>query len=106
MKKMLPKNHLKFLRILCALHDGENYVLESEIRKKWKKCPTHNSIINFGYGTYFEYNLDLDSPGYIPTAQALAYVSDRRLSSLSLLVSVITLIISAITLFLTFLQLL
>lgn len=87
----MQKTMIKFLKVLCSLYDGENYVPEHEIRKKWKNCPSHNTILNLGKDTYFEYNLEPSNPGYLPTIQGFTLVSDHKRSNLLLTVSLLTL---------------
>lgn len=62
----MKNDYLKFLQVLCSLYDGENYVPESEIRKRWPECPSHNAIQHLGRDIYFEWNQSLSKPGYIP----------------------------------------
>ena len=68
----MPSDYLKFLKVLCSLYDGENYVPESEIHKHWKDCPPRNAILHLGSGVYFEWNQSVTSPGYAPLPQAFA----------------------------------
>ena len=105
-RKHFENDHAKFLLVLCSLYDGEHYVLESDIRKKWKKCPSHHTILGFGRDTYFDYNFDLAAPGYIPTAQGLAFVNNSRQASVSFVINVATFVVSVLSLIVAMLALL
>lgn len=94
----MKTDYLKFLKVLCSLFDGENYVPESEIRKKWKCCPSHAAILSFGKDVYFEYNNEPSSPGYIPTVRGMDLISDSKRSRLTLIISIATLIVAVLTL--------
>lgn len=94
----MTKNHLKFLHVLCALYDGEHFVFESDIRKKWKKCPPQHVLMNYGKGLYFDYNLEPSAPGYIPTVKGLELVSNAKSARRSSALSIATFIISLLTL--------
>lgn len=94
----MKTDYLKFLKILCSLYDGENYVPESEIRKKWTDCPSHNVILGFGRDIYFEWNCDVSNPGYIPTVHAVALVDESKQSKRSMVLNIITLVVASLTL--------
>lgn len=68
----------KFLAKLCSLYDGEHFVPESKIRENWKKCPSHDAILNIGEGRYFVSSCDLKNPSYIPTLEAVELIRNRR----------------------------
>lgn len=67
-----------FLKTLCDLCDGEHFVPETTIRAVWPECPPHDAILPLGNGDYFEYNYNMSSPGYMPTAHGLAFVTESR----------------------------
>lgn len=90
---MMVKQY-KLLSVVCKLYDGEHYVKEAEIRKKWKKCPGHHAILNIAGDEYLEYNYDSKDPGYIPTPRTLEVVRERRRSTILLIVAVATLFLT------------
>ena len=90
---MMVKQY-KLLSVVCKLYDGEHYVKEAEIRKKWKKCPSHNAILNATRDDYLLFNYDSKDPGYIPTPRALEIVRERRRSTVLLIVAVATLFLT------------
>ena len=94
----MQKMQLKFLLTLCALYDGEKYVLETDIRKHWRKCPSHFTILRLGNGVYFDCNFEHSAMGYIPTAQGLSFVREHRHSSVLLAVGITTLVVALLTL--------
>ena len=94
----------KFLKKLCTMFDGENYVLEADVRKKWKRCPSHYAILNMGKDVYFEYNLDMENPGYMPTPEGIALVQARKQTTLSIVLGVVTLAVAVLTLVATLAQ--
>lgn len=91
----------KFLLTLCRLYDGENYVSEVDIRRVWKGCPNHNTILNFGPEQYFTRNNDFLNPAYIPAPDAFDYIRQRRNSKATLIIGIITLAVSVLTLLAT-----
>lgn len=94
----MKNDYLKFLQILCSLYDGENYVSEADIRKKWKQCPSHETILNFGKDIYFEYNSEPSAPAYIPTVQGRELVSTAKSAKNSARLNAATLIVALLTL--------
>lgn len=94
----MKNDYLKFLQVLCSLYDGENYVPESEIRKRWPECPSHNALLGMGKDIYFEYNHNLSFPAYLPTGPGMALVDNSRQSTTSLRVGFATLAISFLAL--------
>lgn len=88
----------KFLLLLCRLYDGKHYVPETEIRRIWKDCPSHDAILNFGPDRYFIQNNDFRNPAYAPTPDAFDYIRQRRYSSATLVIGIVTLIVAVLTL--------
>ena len=94
----MRSDYLKFMQILCSLHDGKNYVSEADIRRKWKRCPSHEAILNFGKDIYFDYNSEPSAPAYIPTVQGRELVSSAISSKHSAILNVATFIVALLTL--------
>ena len=94
----MKNDYLKFLKVLCSLYDGENYVPESKIRSEWPDCPSHNAILGFGKDIYFEWNCDVSNPGYIPTVHAISLVDESKRSKRSMILNIITLVVAVLTL--------
>lgn len=62
----------QFLKILCDLYDGTDYVHEDKIRELWPACPSHYEILELGVGEYFERNPDYQIHAYKPTGEGRA----------------------------------
>ncbi len=62
----------QFLKIICALYDGTDYVHEDKIRELWPNCPSHYEILELGVGEYFERNPDYLIHAYMPTGKGRA----------------------------------
>ena len=75
MSKELGKTEdiqFKFLKILCDLYDGKDYVPEDKIRELWPECPSHYEILDLGVGEYFERHPDYLIHAYMPTGKGRA----------------------------------
>ena len=62
----------QFLKTLCKLYDGGDYVAESKIREVWPECPSHCEILELGVEEYFYRNPDYQIHAYKPTGQGRA----------------------------------
>lgn len=70
----------QFLKILCDLYDGTDYVHEDKIRELWPKCPSHYEILELGVGEYFERNPDYLIHAYMPTGKGRAALREWECS--------------------------
>lgn len=93
----MQKFQYKFLKTLCRVYDGENYVTRDELLKAWKKCPEHRVILSLGKDLYFLADYP-PAQAYIPTAEGMAFVDTQRKANITLWVSVATLIVAVLTL--------
>lgn len=62
----------QFLKILCDLYDGKDYVHEDKIRELWSACPSHYEILELGVEKYFDRNPDYQIHAYKPTGEGRA----------------------------------
>ena len=60
-----------FLKVLCELYDGENYVPESKIREVWPECPTAKIIMQLGVGDYFRCYPAASENSYCPKREGI-----------------------------------
>lgn len=88
----------KLLKQVCSLFDGDNYVLEKDLKATWPACPSHNAILNLVSGSYLDYNNDVHNPGYIPLPETITLVRERKRSTVLLIISVATLVVAILTL--------
>lgn len=98
----LQRAQKKFIKHLCSTWNGKNFVRESELRTKWRKCPEHDVIINFGKDEFFYIDYNLQDMGFMPTEKALAFVREVKRDRMT----VATLVVALATMLLTVCQLL
>lgn len=80
MSKKNEDVQFQFLKILCDLYDGTDYVHEDKIRELWPKCPSHYEILELGVGEYFERNPDYLIHSYMPTGKGRAALREWECS--------------------------
>lgn len=68
----------QFLKTLCELYDGGDYVAESKIREVWPDCPSHYEILELGIEKYFDRNPDYQIHAYKPTGEGLAALREWK----------------------------
>lgn len=68
----------QFLKTLCKLYDGGDYVPESKIREVWPDCPSHYEILDLGIEKYFDRNPDYQIHAYKPTGEGLAALREWK----------------------------
>lgn len=78
MAEPIQEQQYTFLKTLCDLYDGDNFVPESKIREAWPDCPSHTAILNMGVDLYFDRYPDFRVQSYMPTAAGISMVRERE----------------------------
>lgn len=94
----------KFLKIVCRLSRGEQWVSYKDVKKKWRKCPPEHVLLNLANHTYVECDGGISNLKFFPNPEAFSYVRQRRDSIRNLFVTSATLLVAVWTLFTTLLQ--
>lgn len=91
----------KFLRIVCKLSQGKNWVTYQQVAAQWKHCPTKDVLANLANHTYVDIDWRSDAPAYFPTPEAFSYVRQCRDSVRNLVITAATLLVTVWTLLTT-----
>lgn len=95
----------RFLKTVlkCSQSGSARY---SEIRKRWKDCPTAEQLHYFGEDELFEKGGDIGDPVIVLTGKGRDYIADCKAKTRNSVISLLTLGIAAATLAATLVQLL
>ena len=94
----------KFLKIVCKLSHGEKWVPYSEVKKKWRKCPSETVLLNLANHTYVDSSGGIKNLSFFPNPEAFSYVRQRKDSIRNLFVTTATLLVAVWTLLATLFQ--
>lgn len=88
----------KFLKKVCRMSNGVEWVSYSQLAKSWRRCPKCSVLLNLADNTYVTAIPELDGVKFFPLPEAFSYVRQRKDSTRNLIVTVATLVIAAFTL--------
>ena len=88
-----------FKTMVKCERNGE--ALESDMRKRWKKCPDRDDILNMGDGELFLFNLNANTPGYALTWKGREYIREYERSRRDSAIAILTLLVAVATLLVT-----
>lgn len=88
----------KFLKTVCRLSQGIEWVTYSEVKKVWRKCPEQDVIANLAKHTYVDAEHDSKTGDrYFPKPEAFSYVRQCRDSIRNLVITAATLLVAVWT---------
>lgn len=91
----------EFLKRVCKLSKGENWVPYSVVRSNWKQCPEQAVLNNLAKYTYVDTNRDKGEDQYFPKPEAFSYVRQCRDSIRNLVITLATFLVAVWTLLAT-----